>query len=237
MEQLSQRHLQALLELLPELYAARDLDAFSAYVVLAVRKVVPCEISSYNEIDCRLRRIAWVVEPPDAKFPGSERVFEQYMHEHPFRAYRQRTCDDGALKFSDFLTRSQLHRLALYNEFYRRMGVKDYMSIALRIAPPASLVIALCRTRKDFSEHDRLRLDLLGPHLVQAHRNAEAVTRAQQELALVAQGVEELDRGWWSSQGNGASAWRPFAPVGDWWSILAAARGPGAACLRSWSGG
>lgn len=203
MEQLTQRHLRALLELLPEFYAARDLDAFSAYVVLAVREVVPCEISSYNEIDRRLRRIAWVVEPPGSKAPGSERVFEQYMHEHPFLAYRQRTHDEGALKFSDFLTRSELHRLALYNEFYRPMGVKDHMSIPLRIRPPASVVVALCRDRKDFSEQDRLRLNLLGPHLVQAHRNAEAVTRARQELALVAEGVEALDRGVMVLSGQG----------------------------------
>ncbi len=47
----------------------------------------------------------------------------------------------------------------------------------------------------DFSEHERLLLDLLRLHLTQAWHNAKAVTRMQQELDLVKRIVEALDQG------------------------------------------
>jgi DNA-binding CsgD family transcriptional regulator len=57
------------------------------------------------------------------------------------------------------------------------------------------LGIALNRGRGDFSERDRQLLDLLRPHLVQAHHNAEALTRLQKELAQLKQGLEESAAG------------------------------------------
>jgi hypothetical protein len=55
--------------------------------------------------------------------------------------------------------------------------------------------IAVNRSRRDFSERDRLVLDLLRSHLIQAYRNAESVTRMQQDSAYVRQAMDELDRG------------------------------------------
>lgn len=49
--------------------------------------------------------------------------------------------------------------------------------------PPHSVIaLALGRSTKDFSERDRLLLDLLRPHLAQAYDNAATLARLRREL-------------------------------------------------------
>lgn len=55
--------------------------------------------------------------------------------------------------------------------------------------------IALHRARADFSERNRLLLDLLRPHLVQAHANAEAVTQMGLDATLLQQIMTEMKQG------------------------------------------
>lgn len=195
MGRVAQRDLRALLECLRESYALRDLDAFAAHIVWAIPKIVSSDITTYNEVNPRRRRDNMVWDPRDAMGPELVGIFEQHMLEHPLIAHYRQTRDDRAFKISDFLTRSQLHRLGLYNEFFRRLDVEDQMAVGLAAPPPLVIGIALNRSRRDFTERDRLLLNLLGPHLIQAYRNAEAVTQRERELALVRQGVEQLDGG------------------------------------------
>jgi DNA-binding CsgD family transcriptional regulator len=134
-------------------------------------------------------------EPGDAVSPDLQQVWKQHMIQHPILAYVERTGDGQAKKISDFLSLDQFQRLGLYNEFFRPLRIEDDMSMALSLSPGLVIGIALHRSRPTFSERDRQLLNLLRPHLVQAYRNAQAVTRMTQELALVEQGVTELDRG------------------------------------------
>ena len=57
------------------------------------------------------------------------------------------------------------------------------MSIVIPKPPHSVIALALGRGGKDFSERDRLVLDLLRPHLTQAHDNAAALTRIREESA------------------------------------------------------
>jgi DNA-binding CsgD family transcriptional regulator len=51
--------------------------------------------------------------------------------------------------------------------------------------------MSLHRPERSFSERDRLVLNLLRPHLLQAYQNAQAVTQMQQELAKLNQVLEQ----------------------------------------------
>lgn len=194
MERLTKKDLRTLLEFIKESNGISDLDTFACHVISRLPKIVPSEITTYNEVNPRRRRISWVWEPSNVPFP-EQRIFEQHMHEHPLIKHHQKTRDNRALRISDFLSQRQFHRLGLYNEFYRPLSVEDQMAFALPTPPPHIIGIALNRSRRNFSERDRLLLNLLRPHLIQAYRNAEAVTQMQQELALLRQAVDKLDRG------------------------------------------
>ena len=114
---------------------------------------------------------------------GLTESFADYMDENPCVAYYRRSGDGRATKISDFLTQRQLRKLGYYNEYLRRVSLEHRMSIVIPKPPYSVIALALGRSGKDFSERDRLVLDLLRPHLTQAYDNAAALMRMQQELA------------------------------------------------------
>jgi len=198
MERLTQKDLRAILEFLQGVYASLDLKAYQHYVVSALRTVVYGEIGSYREV--KPQYVA-LTEPPLETVPDGDQVVKWFVTnysrlrvEHPIIAHRYRTHDPRAVKTSDFLTTQQFRRLELYNEAFRPLRAEHLMAIALTLPPHAPVGIGVMR-RRDFSERERLSLDLLRPHLVQAYRNARAVDKMRRDLAQVSQVVENLPFG------------------------------------------
>lgn len=196
MGRLGHRDTEALLSYLREVYVSSDLAGFASRVVSTLPQVLPSESVSYAEIDPQNRKTgAEVLDPPASDYALEARVFERHVHEHPLINNYQQTGEGQAVKISDFLTKSQWRSRALYNEFFKEIrGIEHQMAIAI----PTSAVpvgIALGRSGRDFSERDRLLLDLLRPHLMQAHRNAAALTQRQHDANHLRQAVEGSERG------------------------------------------
>jgi hypothetical protein len=89
---------------------------FPRPVLAALRRLVPCDVVTYNErVDSPGQpRLVSVGEP---RGPVTEQVREavrRYAHQDPM------TLRDGACKYSDFLTRRRYHRLELFQEADRR---------------------------------------------------------------------------------------------------------------------
>ena len=185
MERLRERDLEASLSYLRELYAQRDPDSFRRYFLKTIASVVPSELTTYNEMDLRSsKNVFWEWEPIPSDFVELTEAFAVYMHENPCVEYYRRTGDGRATKISDFLTQRELRKLGYYNEYLRKVGLQHRMSIVLPESPHSVIALALGRSGKDFSERDRLKLDLLRPHLTQAYDNAAALARIRQlELA------------------------------------------------------
>jgi DNA-binding CsgD family transcriptional regulator len=182
--------LDATLGFLREAAAVTGPDPFPSELLDRLRALVPSDFVSYCELDergrfavayeaCARGRGVDASQPEEELLPG----FWQFMHEHPLCAYQSRTGDFTARKFSDFVTRSQWHCLGLYAEYFRFYGVEERMVVGLPTRPWHSKVVALDRCGdRDFSERDRLLLNLLRPHL--AALDAAARTR---RLAAVVQ--------------------------------------------------
>lgn len=117
MDALCASDLHQLVAWLRALYVARDHDGFVAHLVGSLPALVGADIVGYNEVDTRRRTVHVVadLQPSD----DLQRAFERHLHEHPLLNHYRYTGDGGAVKFSDFLSRPQYHRLALYNECYR----------------------------------------------------------------------------------------------------------------------
>src|SRR5439155_22455237 len=142
MERLTGRTLRALLESLRDLHVIQNLDAFAANVLGKLPKVVPSDVTVYSEVTPpEIRRIEQPVVT-DA-FPGIKEAFERHMFEYPILTHHLRTREDSALKISDFLSRNQWHRLGLYNEFFRRLGIQREVSVGVPTRPHRVMGIAL----------------------------------------------------------------------------------------------
>jgi DNA-binding CsgD family transcriptional regulator len=128
----------------------------------------------YNDINIPESRMSWITDPANAlPNPTLQEMFNRYLHEHPFIARSGLPNTARSLRISDCLSQQQFHRLAVYNEYYRPLSVEYQLGTAISISSLQILGVALDRDCLDFSEKERLCLDLLRPHLIQSYRNLQ----------------------------------------------------------------
>ncbi len=165
-----EQHLEVL-ACVQELHACRSLAGFPEHALRALTKLVPSNLSAFNEVNLPRNRIVAIVDRPiRGDIAG---VWERFSGQHPMFRHAAETGDGQALKFSDFLSEAEYHRLDLYRAFYREVQAEDQFSIVVRSDGGVLIAIALNRPRRDFDESDRVKLNLVRPHLLQAYANVE----------------------------------------------------------------
>ena len=209
---LTQQDFRHILEFVQQLNAPCSLETFPSHVLSILARVVSSENSAYCTLNFQSRTASIhscaSIAEPNPNSPENEqieRVAHQYFYEHPWIARYWQTSNGRAYKISDFLSESELHRLeGLYQQVMRPMGMEDMMIITLpnSLTSPSqsrlhwreesTMNILLNRSQRNFSERDRLVLNLLRPHIAQAYQNVQALTQIQHHLAQLTQTVEQL---------------------------------------------
>jgi DNA-binding CsgD family transcriptional regulator len=187
---LGQRDLLTILDFLEGAGAIGGPRTFAAYVTSELTRVIPAAMTGFAELDLVKRSVHWVMDRPDAGLPDLARVLAAHIHDDPFVLYRKRTGTAGAVRLSDLVTARAFEQTGFYREFYRPLHLHYSMACALRLGPRDLAALAVYRSGSDFSERDRLCLDLVRPHLVHLYRSAEVMARTRRDLALVTRGVE-----------------------------------------------
>lgn len=184
---------EALLQVIQGVSTVDDVDQFGAVVLDEIDRLVPCDLSSFNEVDPIAGR-AVVVGRPRPISPEQLQAWEKWSHQNPSLMYVLSTGDGSARRISDFLTRDEFHRLELYQHVYEPLGLEYQLSVALPTAQPLVIGIALNRADRDFSDEEVGLLDALRPHLVQAHRHVQLVNQHRRALERMAGILEEDGR-------------------------------------------
>jgi DNA-binding CsgD family transcriptional regulator len=175
---LSHADFDALQRAILALHDPQDLASFRQVVPSIFLKVIPGDYFGLTQlkVDMPGRRLAlvdfWESQPRIT--PDFVQRMERVGFAHPFTQHVLRTRDRSALKFSDFFSMRQLRSSTVYNEFYRHAGIDRLLGVGV----PDSLGMATINfTRRasesDFSERDRLMLNLLRPHFELARRAVE----------------------------------------------------------------
>jgi DNA-binding CsgD family transcriptional regulator len=115
-----------------------------------------------------------ITEPPASA--EVHRAFARYGAQNPLVAYYLKTGDGRAVRFSDVITRRELHRLELYREVYAPLGVEYQIAFTLPSSSVRILGVALSRAKRDFTVSERDILNLARQYLIQTYRNALAYT-------------------------------------------------------------
>lgn len=167
-----------------------DLDAFRCELLPGLRGLVPCDSLGYNEID--LERGTAIAFSDAPVFDGVERRFLDLAHQHPLVSF-QRRGDLHARLISDFLPVSRFHRLELYHDIYRPLGIEDQLAFGL----PGECIVAinLGRHKRTFGERDCELLELVRPHLAAAYRRIREQERVRALLGALDQGLAEHGAG------------------------------------------
>lgn len=162
------------LALLGEVIGLLELDELSYGLLRSLREAVPSEFCAIHELPADLPHTVSLTDPPTSS--AEHRAFARYAPQNPIAAYFLRTRDGRATRFSDLITRRELHQLDLYREVYKPLGVEYQIAFTLPSGAERILGVALSRCKRDFSATERDLLNLARPYLIQAYRNALAHT-------------------------------------------------------------
>jgi hypothetical protein len=180
---------ERLLRLVAEAESIGGDEPFTEEFLVELGRLVPADLVSYSELDrVQKRRLYEVSRPGDGwdESPADHQVFwELVTKEHPI-CLRHTQGFFGALKVSDFLTQRQLHRTRLYDLWFRRFDMEHTLSVGIPSPLCHTKTFIFDRKRGQFSERDRLVLNLLQPHLDHLWR----ATRTRRLLAAALAGLD-----------------------------------------------
>jgi DNA-binding CsgD family transcriptional regulator len=173
-----------------ELSTIGDLAEFRAGVLPVLRGLIAADMASYNEIS-RSPPAALVVADPVGSLGSAtaerQRRFAELVWQNPLAAHFARTGDPAARRMSDFVTGRALHRLELYDEYYRELGTEHQLAFTV---PADACMIGITLSRcgaRDFAEEDRELLDEMRGLVVALYRNLLDRDRLRAVLAAVEQ--------------------------------------------------
>jgi DNA-binding CsgD family transcriptional regulator len=160
--------------LIGEVIGLLDLNEFCDGLLQALREAVPADWCALNEVPADPPHTISLTDPP---VPAEiHHAFARYASQNPIAAHFLRTRDGRATRFSDLITRRQLHRLDLYRQVYQPLAAEYQIAFTLPSGAERILGVALSRGKRDFTATERDLLNLARPYLIQAYRNALAHT-------------------------------------------------------------
>jgi DNA-binding CsgD family transcriptional regulator len=181
-----------LLALIGDVLGLAELPELREGLLVALDRAVPSDWVSINEIGPSPADMHSVIRP--AVPERLHRTWAQYGHENPLVERFARTRDTRPYRFSDVLSRAELHSLPLYQEFYAQLGVEYQIAFVVEVSPPHYVGIALSRSTRDYSNTERTLLDRARPYLIEIYRTAIAHTALAAELRAREQDEPRVER-------------------------------------------
>jgi DNA-binding CsgD family transcriptional regulator len=171
------------LTLVGEVIGVLDLRELSQALLVALRQAVPADWCALNELPADLPRTISLTEP--ALPHEMHEAFARYGLQNPLAGRYLATGNGRATRFSDVVTRRELHRLELYQHVYNPLGVEYQIAFMLPSAAQRVLGISLSRKDRNFTATERDLLNLARPYLIQVYRNAVSHTDLEQRAGLI----------------------------------------------------
>jgi DNA-binding CsgD family transcriptional regulator len=158
------------LRLVGEVMGLLTLDEFCEGLLFGLQQFISADYYAINEVPGDIEGAISIGHPLIPQ-EGHE-AWIRYGHQNPLAAHFMRTRDGRPKRFSDLITRRELHKLEIYTEIYRPLGMEYQIAFMLPSRPQQVLGVALSRGRRDFTVAECELLGVARPYLIQAYRNA-----------------------------------------------------------------
>jgi DNA-binding CsgD family transcriptional regulator len=151
--------------------AASDAVSFARQGTLELPQLVASEITTLSVCDLA-RHTRSVVSNPEGAISAREREgFDHFFDEHPLVRYHADRAGADAHRITDSMPQSTFRESALYNEYYKRIGIDYVIAVPLFVDRGLLVSFVLNRNRLDFSDRERALLDLVKVPLGALYRN------------------------------------------------------------------
>ncbi len=195
MERLRHQDLRLLLSWTRALHDIENLDAFPLYALRSIKEVIGVDSTIHAEFSLAWRPLSIASDCSEYAALQSKYhpALEEHLPEHPLVESYTKAIRRGVSKISDFATRSQFHRLGIYSDYYRPLGVEHQIAFELPVSKAKLSTYVFGRTRRDFSERDRTLLHLMKPYLIYTYRTLLYRTRLRHIGFVPSCGLEQFD--------------------------------------------
>jgi hypothetical protein len=150
--------------------AAGDAAAFARLGTEELPRLVASEITTLSVCDLA-RNTRSVVTSPGAAISAADRAaFDRHFAEHPLVRFHSSTPRGGSHRISDSLSRREFRETALYNDYYRRVGIDHVIAVPLFVDKSLLVSFVLNRNGRDFSDREKRLLDLVCEPLAAFYR-------------------------------------------------------------------
>jgi DNA-binding CsgD family transcriptional regulator len=194
MPTLSRRDLDALLGFVHDLSTVKGEAAFTPQLLARLHEVVPAaETVTYCELDWDRRRVPYVADQFESfRDSDGDAVYWRLHRQHAVCEYFALTGDLRPRKMSDLIRQREWCARELYNVYYRPFQYELDFRLPGRRGYTKTFLFR--SSLRDFTDRDRLVLELLRPHLQRFEE-----TSAGQRHAPVAAGLTRREHeilGW-----------------------------------------
>jgi DNA-binding CsgD family transcriptional regulator len=199
MTTLARRDIEALLRFVHDASTVDGDAPFTPRLVAGLHELVPAaERVVYCELDWNHRRTTYIADQFESfRDPDGHDVYWQLHHQHAVCEYFARTCDFGPRKMSDLIPQREWRSRELYNVFYRPFQYE--LDLRLSAHRGYTKTFLLHSSRRDFSERDRLALELLRPYLERIEETFAGRRRVTPDVGLTRREREILS---WVERGK-----------------------------------
>lgn len=193
---LTQADLDRLSKTIKAVYSATSVADLTSAVLHHVPAMVPNDATAVTLVPLNGQAVVHHNAPHLDKVV-SERLWalRDFLHQHPLESAGEVSATWGATSLSDFLSRQQLQRTDLYNEFYRHVGVDYQLGIYTERVWGFRIGISCNGKSRDFNDRDRTILGQLAPHLAQAYKNVFELARLRKAASSVEAAAEAHGHG------------------------------------------
>ena len=179
--------------------AARSAVSFAQHGTLELPRLVASEITTLSVCDLG-RNVRSVAGAPAGAISAADRAaFDRHFAGHPLVRYHADHPQGRSHRISDSLSRAEFRDSALYDEYYRRIGIDHAIAVPLFVDQRLLVSFVLNRNGRDFSDRECALLDLVREPLAALYRHTLAMERSRAPHGFAALPVTPRERevlGW-----------------------------------------
>ena len=164
--------------------AAGTAGGFDQAGVEVLARLVPCELTTLSRCDLRGARRAVAGVPANTVRADERAAFDRHFHAHPLVRYHAIERGVYAHRITDSLSQRRFVESALYNDYYRRIGISHALALPLRMDGRELASFVLNRQGRDFSDVELTLLDALRRPLARLFEQVHPAPSAAPRLDL-----------------------------------------------------
>jgi DNA-binding CsgD family transcriptional regulator len=151
--------------------AASDAAAFAQQGTQQLPQLVASELTTLSVCDLARNTRSVVGNPREAISARDRASFDRHFAGHPLVRFHADHPSGGSRRISDSLPAAQFRESALYDEYYRGIGIDHAIAVPLFVDRGLLVSFVLNRKARDFSDRDCALLDLVREPLAALYRN------------------------------------------------------------------